>query len=310
MGTLALHVAATEPQTAAATIRARADEGATLVALGAYDALSAAMVERAGFDAVYVGSYAGDAAARLYPDVGLADRSMRRELVANICNAVDVPVFADIEEGWGGPLAMETVVREFELAGAAMVHLDDQVAPGICPYLPGVPPVRLVEVDAMCEKIAAAAAGREGEMLIVARSDVTGFVRNGAYTDAQREELVDRTNAYLAAGADAAMVGTYSLDDIDWFAERIDGPLIGLFEDALPHAVEAFERAGYLMVLGPTMLLFAAIKGMSDALDAFRRSGDWNEVKAEMAGADDFYEIIGWERYRSEIAARAEGAKA
>jgi len=282
----------------AATIRAAMTERRTIIALGAHDALSAALIERFGFEAVYVGSYTTEAAAHLHPDVGLMSKSDRRDIVASIARAVEVPVFADIEEGWGGPIAVVSAIQEFEAAGAAMVHLDDQENPGICPYLPGVPPVNLIGTREMCAKIEAAVEAREGDLVIVARSDITGLVRNGAYTEDLRTEIVRRSNEYLAAGADAILIGTFSTDDIYWFADRINGPLIGLFEDALPHSVEAFTEAGYLMVLGPTLLLFAAIKGMSAALEAFKTSGNWNATRPFRVTADEFYELIHWEVYQ------------
>jgi 2-methylisocitrate lyase-like PEP mutase family enzyme len=282
----------------AAALRAAIKAGDTLIALGAHDALSAALVERYGFDVAYVGSYTTEAAVHLHPDVGLMSKSDRQNIVASIANAVSVPVFADIEEGYGGPIVVASAIRDFEAAGAAMVHIDDQTNPGICPYLPGVPPVTLIESQEMCAKIEAAVAAREGDMLIVARSDVTGHVRDGAYTDEQREEVIRRSNDYLSAGADAILIGTFTTDDIYSFADRIHGPLIGLFEDALPHSVSAFREAGYFLVLGPTLLLFAAIKGMTAALEAFKESFDWNSTLAHRVTADEFYEIIGWSRYQ------------
>ena len=283
----------------AAVIRAAIRERRTLTMIGVHDALSARLVERFGYDGVYVSSYTTEAAAHLHPDLGLMSKSERRDINANISRAVGIPVFADMEEGWGGPIQVATAIEEFERAGAAMVHLDDQVSPGICPYLPGVPDVTLLSTREMCAKIEAAVAAREWDMVIVARSDITGLVRDGAFTDEQRQELARRSNEYLAAGADAAMVGTFSKDDIYWFAENINGPLVGLCEDALPHSVETFTDAGYLTVLGPLLLLFSAIKGMTAALQAFKDSnGDWATTSPYRIKEDEFYDIIGWAKYQ------------
>jgi phosphoenolpyruvate phosphomutase len=283
----------------AAAIRSAMTERRTLTMIGVHDALSARLVERAGYDGVYVSSYTTEAAAHLHPDLGLMSKSDRCQINANIASAVGIPVFADIEEGWGGPIQVATAVAEFERAGAAMVHLDDQISPGICPYLPGVPDVTLESTQAMCAKIEAAVEARQGDMVIVARSDITGLARDGAFTDEQRVELARRSNEYLAAGADAAMVGTFSTDDIRWFAEHVDGPLVALCEDALPHSVETFTEAGYLVVLAPLLLLFSAIKGMNVALQAFKESkGDWAQTGPHRIETDEFYDIIDWAKYQ------------
>jgi 2-methylisocitrate lyase-like PEP mutase family enzyme len=84
--------------------------------------------------------------------------------------------------------------------------------------------------------------------------------------------------------------------------------VIGLCEDALPHSVSVFTEAGYLMVLGPTLLLFASIRGMSLALDAFRSTLDWNATKEYRVTADEFYELIGWSRYQDVLERQAESA--
>jgi len=281
----------------ASIIRKAIKDKRTLIALGAHDALSAALVQRFGFDVVYVGSYTTEAAAHLHPDVGLMSKSDRRAIVDHISQAVSLPVFADVEEGYGGPIAVANTVEEFERAGAAMIHLDDQISPGVCPYLPGVPRVTLLEAREMCQKIEAAVNARKGDMLIVARPDISGLVEGGAYSPDQRNEAVRRSNEYLSAGADAILIGTFTKDDILWFADRIKGPVIGLFEDALPHSVGTFREAGYLMVMGPTLLLFAALKGMTSALEAFRQSEDWNAARPYLATAEAFYDIIEWKKY-------------
>ena len=111
----------------------------TVVSIGAYDAFSALLVERAGFDSVYVGSYATEAASLGKPDLALMSKTERLWICRNVAKAVSIPVIADAEEGYGNAMSVMDTVRDFEAAGVAGIHLDDEALPSKCPFLPGIP---------------------------------------------------------------------------------------------------------------------------------------------------------------------------
>ena len=106
------------------------------VAIGAHDAFSAVLVERAGFNAVYIGSFATEATFLGQPDLALMPKTERLMIARNIVKAVNVPVIADMEEGYGNAISMMDAVRDFEAVGLAGVHIDDQALPSKCPFWP------------------------------------------------------------------------------------------------------------------------------------------------------------------------------
>ena len=130
-----------------AVLREKMKSGKTVVAIGAYDAFSAILVEKAGFDAVYVGSYATEAAFLGKPDLALMSKSERLWIARNVVKAVGIPVIVDAEEGYGNAVSVMDAVLDFEAAGVAGIHLDDEEMPCKCPFLPGVPPNRLISTD-------------------------------------------------------------------------------------------------------------------------------------------------------------------
>ena len=166
-----------------------------VVAPGAYDCITAKLIEQAGFAAVYM-TGAGTAATLGYPDFGLVTMS---EMVANagrIATAVELPVIADADTGYGNELNAFRAVREFERSGVAGIHIEDQEFPKKCGHLEGK---QIIPREDWLAKIrAAAAARRDQDFMIIARTDaraVAGF-----------DEAVARANAALAAGADMAFV--------------------------------------------------------------------------------------------------------
>ena len=158
------------------------ESGTTVVAIGAYDAFSARIVEKAGFDAVYVGSYATEAASLGKPDLALMSKTDRLAIARNIVKAVDVPVIVDAEEGYGNAISVMDTVRDFEDTGAAGIHLDDEALPSKCPFLPGIPQNELISTDEMCGKVEAAARAKtDPDFKIIVRSDVIGTVPREVY---------------------------------------------------------------------------------------------------------------------------------
>ncbi len=184
------------------------DDGELVVAIGAHDALSAVLVERAGFNAIYVGSYATEAAFLGKPDLALMSKTERLMICRSIAKAVSVPIIADMEEGYGNAIAVADSVRDFEAVGLAGVNIDDEAIPCKCPFLPGIPRNELISVDEMCGKIKAAVDARtDRNFKIIARSDVIGTVPLEEYhRDNHLQKVVERSNAYaLLTDADVVL---------------------------------------------------------------------------------------------------------
>ena len=188
-----------------------------IVAPFVFDCLQAKLAAAAGFDAVYMTGF-GTAAARGYPDLGLLTMS---EMAANaraISQSVNVPVICDADTGYGNALNVRRTVREYEDAGVAALHIEDQVFPKRCGFLAGK---QVIAMEAMVPKVRAACdARRDRSLVIIARTDA--LQPNGW------DDVVRRAHAYRAAGADLIFVdGIKTLDDLKCYAEKLgDLPLI------------------------------------------------------------------------------------
>lgn len=188
-----------------------------IVAPFVFDCLQAKLAVEAGFDAVYMTGF-GTAAARGYPDLGLLTMT---EMTANaraIAQAVNVPVIGDADTGYGNPLNVWRTVREYEDAGVAALHIEDQVFPKRCGFLAGK---QVIAMEAMVPKIRAACdARRDRNLVIIARTDA--LQPNGW------DDVVRRARAYRDAGADLIFVdGIKTLDDLKRYGDRLgDLPLV------------------------------------------------------------------------------------
>jgi len=257
-----------------AALRRLVERRAGLVIPGAYDGVSARLVERAGFDAVYMTGY-GTSAARLgLPDLGFAGLTDMVENVRQIAAAVRIPLVADADTGYGGALAVERTVRLYEAAGVAALHLEDQVWPKRCGHLAGKEVVPGEEMEAKIR--AAAAARRDPDLLLIARTDaiaVTGF-----------DDALARAEAYAKAGADVLFVeAPTTLAEVEAIPRRLAAPCLFNYapggRSPLP-PIRRLAALGYAVVLLPVQTLFAATRAMAGYLDALRQTG-------EAAGLDD-----------------------
>ena len=276
------------------------DEGEFVVAIGAHDGFSAAIAERAGFNAIYIGSFATEATLLDKPDLALMPKTERLIIARNISKAVNVPVIADMEEGYGNAISLMDAVRDFEAAGLAGVHIDDEALPSKCPFLPGIPRNQLITVDEMCGKVRAAIDAREdAKFKIIVRTDVIGTVPlDDYYRDSMIEQVVQRSNAYADAGADAIFVMALNTEEINYFKENIKAPLVGIFATIEPIAIKEFENAGYQMVIGSLVSLYMAGRGLVDGMKALKETGDWNQVQDKMIDDEEFFNIVGLHDYK------------
>jgi 2,3-dimethylmalate lyase len=284
----------------AAIIRKSIAQRATMHVVGANDALSAVLIAQAGFDAVYVGSYSTQAAYLGKPDLDLMSKTERLLIVRQIAKAVNIPVIADIEEGYGNAISVMDVVRDFEAVGVAGIHIDDEQIPSKCPVIPGIPPNQLIGIDEMCGKIrSAVAARRDPDFLIIARCDLVGTVsRKEYYARNLIQEVVERSNAYAEAGADAIMIMGFNETELSYYAEHVKAPLVGLYASAEPIAFREFRERKYAMAIGTIATLYMYIRSLLDGLKELRATEDWNAIRHRMITDEEFFKIMGLENYQ------------
>lgn len=260
-----------------------------LVAPGAYDALSARIIERLGFSAVYL-SGAGVTGAFLgMTDVGLITMTELVQVARNVALAVGVPVICDSDTGFGNALNTRRTVREFERAGIAGIHVEDQVWPKRCGHFEGK---GVIHVEEMAQKIRAACEARENpDFVVIARSDaiaVEGF-----------EATLARGEAYLAAGADMFFVdGPRNMEQVEGIAARFGERiplLINMAETGKTPYLPAGElgRLGYKVVIYPATARLAAVKAVTHVLQELKRTGSTAGVKDRMITFAEWTELTG-----------------
>lgn len=259
----------------------------TLVVPGAQDALSAMLVQRAGFEALFVGDYNASAVLLGKPDYGLVTLDQMGDLVRTITSVVDIPLIADGGCGFGNALNVARTVESYERAGAAAITLEDQVFPKRCGHMEGK---RVVSVPEMLGKIQAAREARtDPDLLIIARTD-------SIHTDGM-DEAVRRGVAYAEAGADAFWADAVpSLDDLSRLVSEVPLPVqVAMIEGGkTPHTSTArLKEIGVAIELCGLTTLYAAAKGIEDALTALRRDGITTSVLDRMTTFGDFNRLVG-----------------
>jgi len=252
--------------TPAARLRALLREDPIVVAPGAYDGLTARLIAQAGFRAAYM-TGAGTAAGLGYPDFGLLTMSEMAENAGRIASASGLPVIADADTGFGNELNVFRTVQEYERRGVAGLHIEDQVFPKKCGHLDGK---EIVPFEDFIAKIrAAAAATRDEDFMVIARSDARAVV--------SMEEAVARCNAALEAGADMAFLeAAQSVEELAAIPRLVRGPcLLNMVWGGKTPLVDigVAQAMGYRMVILPG-LLFKNVIGVCDqALREVREAG-------------------------------------
>jgi methylisocitrate lyase len=259
---------------------------------GVFNALVAKIAERLGHDAVYLSGGALSAAFGV-PDVGLLTLTDFVNEARTIARATSLPLLCDADTGFGEALNVERTVQVFEEAGAAGIHLEDQVLPKRCGHLSGK---SLINAEAMAAKIrAAAAAKHDADFVIIARTDARGV--NGF------DDAVRRAKLYLQAGADAIFPEALeSPDEFAAFAKEIPAPLLANnteFGRSPNLTVEAFGALGYCMVLFPLTAFRAALKSARDALADIKTLGHQRDRLQQMLTRAELYDLLGYSDYEA-----------
>jgi 2-methylisocitrate lyase-like PEP mutase family enzyme len=225
-----------------------------------YDCLQAKVAEAAGFKAIYMTGF-GTAATRGFPDLGLLTMSEMLQNVRAIAHAVKVPVICDADTGYGNPINVWRTVREYEEAGAAALHLEDQVWPKKCGFLGGK---QVIPMEQMVPKVRAACdARRDRNFVIIARTDALAV--NGW------DDVVRRARAYREAGADLIFVdGIRTVDDIKQYASKL-GDLPLLYNGGLL-PVKELAAHGFKVTIH-TSSLMASYVHFRDAMRELKETG-------------------------------------
>ncbi|MFC5753218.1 isocitrate lyase/PEP mutase family protein [Actinomadura rugatobispora] len=278
-------------------LRARISAGPPVLAAGCHDALSARLAADAGFEAVHLSGAAVSATALGLPDLGFTGATDMVDALRRVSAGAGpgVPIVADADTGYGDPLQAAETARRYEAAGAAALHLEDQVLPKRCGHMAGK---RLVPVDEAAARVAAAAGARQ-RLLVIARTD--------ALSVAGTAETLARVAAYAAAGADAIFVeGARGAAEFEAVREAAAGlPLVVNFSEAgaEPDPLPVLAKAGVRLALFPVAALLAGARAMRDAyrgvLDRAALPGGtlpWDEFTA-LLGQDALVEAE--HRYRA-----------
>jgi methylisocitrate lyase len=265
-----------------------------LVVPAVYDALSARIAERVGFQAVGLGGFLVAASRLGGPDVGQLTMTEMVDHLRSVAGAVAVPVMADADTGYGNPLNVRRTVQAYEAAGAAAIVLEDQVWPKKCGHLPG--PRAVVPAAEHRKKLEAALeARRDPRTVIIARTDARGPLGF--------EEAVRRAEAYVATGADGVFIE--ALETVDEFRaapRALPGvPLVAnmftMGKSPLFTTAE-LEAMGYRVALWVVDALWAAARAVEDVLRTLHADGTTSAVRDRLMGFDDYFSLVGLPAYQ------------
>src|SRR3954469_21889068 len=270
----------------AGALRAALRGGEPVLAPGAYDGLSARLIERAGFPAVYMTGFGASASLLGRPDVGLLSFAEMAGHARRLVQAVGVPVIADADDGYGNPLNVMRTVQEYEAAGVAALHIEDQVAPKRCGHMDGKD---VIDASEMVEKVRAAVeARRSPDLVIIARTDARALEGLDA--------ALERARRYREAGADMLFVeAPQSEAEVAAIAGAFpDTPLLFNWVDGgrtPPLGLDRIRELGFALVIFPLTTLFAAAQAVRAALERVRANG--TPVLDGALLFDEFTDLIG-----------------
>lgn len=254
---------------------------------GAYDALSARIMEAEGFEAICAGGYAAIGSMLAQADMGQSNMRDYADHYARVAAAVEVPIYVDADTGFGGVNNVRQMVRAFEAAGAAGVFVSDQVFPNRCGYLPGK---QVVPVEQMLAKVKAALdARRDPDFFIAARTDAAAVEGPNA--------AIARCQLFMDAGADMAKpMGFDTIDEIKRAKREIPGPHMATLSQAAGNkkrSLEDLEAAGVVAATFPSVALFAAASAVRNVLRILKRENSLTPAFDHLLPLEDYYELVG-----------------
>ncbi|MEY8764944.1 MULTISPECIES: isocitrate lyase/PEP mutase family protein [Clostridium] len=257
-----------------------------LVSPGAFNSISAKIVEQSGFDSVYMTGYGAAANLLGSPDIGLLSASEMIKHLSYMSESVDIPIIADADTGYGNVLNMYRTVREYEKAGAAAIQIEDQCWPKRCGHMDGK---QVISAEEMAAKIRAAVDARQDEdTVIIARTDALapiGF-----------DEAIRRGNLYKEAGADVIFVeAPPDIDKLRQIPKLVKAPILANMIEGGKTPVlsaEELQNLGFAIAIYPLSTLYVMTKAVKDLLYELKNTGTTQGKIGNMIDFPEFNEIV------------------
>lgn len=277
-------------------IRSLLQPKSPLLCMGAYDPFSARLVEQAGYDVIYLGGFAAAASMLGLPDLGLLTMPEMTDHIARVAAVTTRPIIADADNGHGGALNVARTVATFQRAGAAGLHMEDQVMPKKCGHLGGK---AVIPVQDMVQKLRAAQDARDNSsFFIIARTDAIAVEGIDA--------AIERAKRYADAGADALFLDApESMSHLEKIVRELTGtdkPLV--FNAASTGKTPALSVStshgmGFGIILYPIETLLAAMNGIQAVLSTIRTEGDLASIRHQMSSFDEIRDALGFSEAES-----------
>lgn len=265
-----------------------------IIAPGAYDVISAEIIERAGFPIAYICGLGNEASDLGYPDLGLTAAAEIVRRAGNVAAAVSVPVVCDADTGFGGGLNICRTIQMFETVGVSGVHIEDQTLPKRCGLLAGK---QVIAAEQFARRVRTAVDARKNsDFVIIARTDskVSGGV----------DEAIRRLNIYIENGADMAMVGdAYSYEHYVRLAKEVKAPLVACASDPDHFSVQPdftldqWKKTGVKMVVYWYLPLFAAMKAVARAVISLKEAGSIGNVINDLSTYKEYESVVGLDKW-------------
>lgn len=263
-----------------------------VMAPGAPDALTARLIEQSGFPAIYMTGFGATAARLGCPDIGLLTQTEMTTHARDMVRAVNIPIIADADTGYGGPANIERTVKEYVQAGVAAIHIEDQIVPKRCGHMAGV---KLVAVEEMVHRLECAVASRgKDDLLIIGRTD--------ALAAAGVDEAIARARRYRETGVDLIFVDAIKrVDDARAVARAVEGPLvISMVEgnETAKLTPAELKHIGFAVAVYPLSTLLTASRAICDTLAELKRSGTSQALADRMLTYSQFTEAVRLDHFR------------
>ena len=262
-----------------------------LVAPCAYDALSARAIQAAGFKIAGTTGYGMHGAVLGQPDTGLLALNETVSILSKMADAVDIPILADAEGGYGSAMNVIRTIKEYEKTGVGGLFIEDQKQPPNCPFIKAP---ELVSTDEMVGKIRAAVDTRKDKDLVII-----------ARTDAPFEEAIERANAYMEAGADMDKILPKTREELEALPSRVNGPIhLGLYaNNGINDGMTAADcgKLGYKIITFPMSCLFANVAATMSILQYIQENGTDEGYTGKVMQFNEYLKFIGVDEYKTLI---------
>ena len=262
-----------------------------LVAPCAYDALSARAIQAAGFKIAGTTGYGMHGAVLGQPDTGLLALNETVSILSKMADAVDIPILADAEVGYGSAMNVIRTIKEYEKTGVGGLFIEDQKQPPNCPFIKAP---ELVSTDEMVGKIRAAVDTRKDKDLVII-----------ARTDAPFEEAIERANAYMEAGADMVKILPKTREELEALPSRVNGPIhLGLYANkGINDGMTAADcgKLGYKIITFPMSCLFANVAATMSILQYIQENGTDEGYTGKVMQFNEYLKFIGVDEYKTLI---------